>query len=217
MENKRDYVKKLNNYCDKAFLMTVERLNRSEFFKKELDGLDYTIVYGFDGYAEENRELYQSYKNNPKNLPGHLVLNEPNWGCSKSHLKMYKQIIDENIKMSLILEDDNIILDTIFNIDEYFSQVPDKFDILYLGFINKHHDYNKLPCNYSKNIYKMDKYNFLNLEGANAMIMPLETIKKLYEFNSEYLCTGDGAISELMRRHDMTCYAFIPQVMVQKF
>lgn len=72
-----------------------------------------------------------------KELPVYLPLTRGAIGCALSHHKVYKKIVDENIPITLILEDD-ITIDPEFNekIDEILDKCPDDFDILFLGYHN---------------------------------------------------------------------------------
>jgi len=117
----------------------------------------------------------------------------------------------------LVMEDDNLVTPYMEYVDQYMAQVPEKFDVLYLGFINKHINYDiVLPRNYSQNLFRMDSTNWIPIEGANAQIITKEVASKIVEVNSKHHCTGDGIYSEIHRMFNFTYYAILPQLLVQK-
>ena len=114
----------------------------SKFFNKE-------IFKAFDGKHLQNNsheyiELKNKFitnihnnKNNNNDYPYYFInpFTSGELGCFMSHLLIWKKIIDENIDKIFVFEDDCIfnenfdsILENVIN-----NEIPDNFNILYLG------------------------------------------------------------------------------------
>lgn len=55
-------------------------------------------------------------------------------GCSASHRKVWKEVVDQNLDMAMILEDDVRFVDgAMEELDKVLEELPEDFDILYIG------------------------------------------------------------------------------------
>lgn len=111
----------INEYFDKIFYINLDRSverNRlaQEEFKKH--GLHVDRVSGVDG---------KTLKPTGNITPGEM-------GCSLSHSGILKNMVENNWKRILVLEDDVVFID---NLQTYFKEslglIPDDWDMLYFG------------------------------------------------------------------------------------
>lgn len=88
------------------------------------------VNYGFDGKyyeneSEEEKIMYNKISN--KLLPGEK-------GCLISHIRIYKEMIKNNIPFAMIFEDDCILCDDFKNkIQLIVNEMPKDTEILYFG------------------------------------------------------------------------------------
>ena len=135
-----DYINYLNNNFDRIYLITLRRaVDRKAHYEQELKGLHYTVFYGQDKEefdVEElikqniyNKELAMKNHRYGKTMPAGMI------GCSWSHQLVYKDIIKNNYKKALILEDDVVIdQETIPLLRQAFTELPADWELVYLGF-----------------------------------------------------------------------------------
>jgi GR25 family glycosyltransferase involved in LPS biosynthesis len=83
------------------------------------------ILYGTDG-CPDNMKKYLSIFT--------PVLSKSSVGCGLSHIKTWENVVKNNHRHALILEDDAIINENITeNINKWINEVPKDFDIIFLG------------------------------------------------------------------------------------
>ncbi len=103
-------------------------------------------------------------------------------GCALSHIKIWKLLKNNNIKLAIILEDDAQLCSNFFNKLKYIiTQLPPNFDIAYLGGLFKYIDINN-----KKNINNIFYAPYFHV-GAQGYIMSnigaynsINSIGKLY-------------------------------------
>lgn len=206
----------LNKYCERIFVISIDRYNRKEYINEILSGINFEYFDGVDG-SLISQEEYNNYLNN--RLHNSHKLGVGNLGCSLSHLNLYKKIYNEKLNNVLILEDDILLTDNIFKLDSYFNNLPNDYNLIYFGMNNSHinYDFSLLP-NIDNNILKINKqllnYNSIfNLEGTNSyFVKDYNFIKELIDFQSKWLFTADGALIEYMKEYNLDYYVFLPQV-----
>jgi glycosyl transferase family 25 len=94
---------------------------KQELVKKHMQnlGIPFEFVYGVDGRLLSEEELqkvfdrkksYNYYKwyRNRKGIAG-VELSRGEIGCTLAHRKVYQKIVDENIKLAVVLEDDVLV------------------------------------------------------------------------------------------------------------
>lgn len=115
---------KLFERFDKVYCINLDRrTDRMSNFKKEVEKYDlgeYTRISAVDG---ENLNL-NDY--NGKLLKGEL-------GLVLTNLEIIKNAKDNKYGKILVLEDDCVFTDEILKIDDYFKELPDNWDMLYMG------------------------------------------------------------------------------------
>ena len=132
-------------------------------------------------------------------------------GCSLSHVKLYEKISNSDWSRVLILEDDCVFNNEILNIDNYISQLPTDWGMVYLGW-----DGTIQKGNYSNNIYKISRENFIVLHCTHAIGLTKEFASKMYEFNKECFYTADGAFTGIVSKNNEVCYAIMPNLAKQE-
>lgn len=129
-----------NNFFDKIYVITLKRAgDRQEHIKKELQGLNYTFLYGADKKELDINQLINDKIYDPllaqKKHARSRKLDPGEIGCSLSHVMVYQDIIANNYKKALILEDDVVIdKSTISLFDSITGELPADWQLLYLGY-----------------------------------------------------------------------------------
>tara|TARA_B100000700_G_scaffold320694_1_gene418461 strand:- start:5591 stop:6319 length:729 start_codon:yes stop_codon:yes gene_type:complete len=217
----------LNKLFDKVLVLTLEHdFNESDFvananlaptaksriqrIKDRLDGLDYELFYGIDGSKAGFTNLHTDTNGIVRVMPQNLSFGQI--GCSLSHVKMYEKIANSDWEKVLILEDDCIFFPEFENVEDYMSQLPNDWGMVYLGW-----DGNMYPQpNYSSNICKVTKDNFIHLHCTHSIGITKSFAKTMAEFNKEGYYTADGAFSEVVKQKNETCYAIVPRLTRQE-
>lgn len=130
-----------------------------------------------------------------KRMRGHL-------GCWDSHKRLMEKIQGENNGMTLVLEDDFKFVD--FNIDQYLKELPENWDLLYLGGINQ-----DAPEPYSE---KLDHAK--NILQTHAYIVRDKFVPTLLNILSNHRWKVDIVFSEALKRGN--CFICNPPLVIQK-
>lgn len=117
----------LNEYFEHIYCINLKkRPNRWKEVLKEFEKIN-CKVERFEAVDGQNfKHLAQG-----NIMPGDI-------GCIKSHINILKKMIDENIEKILVFEDD-VVFEKDFNIKfkEYYEEIPENWDIVYLGGNNR--------------------------------------------------------------------------------
>ncbi|MEZ9947932.1 glycosyltransferase family 25 protein [Vibrio breoganii] len=101
-------------------------------------------------------------------------------GCALSHLEIYKRVLNENLNYALILEDDVTVSDKIFDFFDCLSNLPEKLDVLLLGYYN------------NPNTEKKSTASFWGSMSIGKSYRCLRLIEKAYGTHG-YIITNAGA------------------------
>jgi glycosyl transferase family 25 len=137
----------LTKYFDKTYCVNLNRRpDRWEKVKQEFNRIG---VSGIERYEAIDGKDYDwtNIKYNPSLLVGEL-------GLIETHINLIKDAIKNNYSSILIFEDDVYFTDEINKIEEYMSQLPDNWDMLYLG---GNHIYGPPPPKVNDKILKLVK------------------------------------------------------------
>jgi len=193
-------MKQLNDIFDNIYILTVKDSIRESRIKKRFEGLNYEFFYGVDG-TKVDKQYYES-KGSIRTY-GQL-------GCTLSHVNLYKKIVDENIEMALILEDDCIFNDNFKNFKMYYDELPDNWEMVYIGYLPMSNIY---KSNFKNIFYKVQvEKNIKHVCGTHCIIIKKDFAEKMYNFNKDGIYTADGAFTELMKKNNETMYAFVPSM-----
>lgn len=97
-------------------------------------GLDYRIVPAVNGGLLSQDEIDEIYRANAVLLRRGSHLSPGEIGCALSHIRLYREIVDNNIKAMAILEDDARIDKMILLAIEQYRHFPKDWDIVFLGY-----------------------------------------------------------------------------------
>lgn len=138
--NKINYLLSLNNFFDHIYVITLKRAaDRHQHFQKELEGLNYSIFWGKDKREFDVKELNRAgiydeelaKKNHRYGKP----MDGGNVGCSWSHQLVYQDMLKNDYKKALILEDDVVInKETAVLLPQILKELPADWELFYLGF-----------------------------------------------------------------------------------
>lgn len=150
----------------------VINLNRSEerrnYTSAQLNNLEisFNLIEAIDGKELPDDEVINSekYRKFRSGLYSRYLRKEE-VGCSLSHFKIYKQMLEDNIPIACILEDDNEYLPTFREILSELNSRDTDWDILYLG-----HRSGDTPKE-AKTVNK-ERLNQLNAFVADALELP---------------------------------------------
>jgi glycosyl transferase family 25 len=151
-----------------VFVIHIEKyaLERSSFFKTNIKNAGYTDIRIFEGVKVSDGENIKELEN----LKFCDDMNNGRKGCLISHLKLYRHIISNNIKICTIFEDDvHFHPDWKKLAPKYYNNTPDDFDIIFIG--------NQIiECQNSNNVPKI---NTRSCFCTHAYVITLEGAKKL--------------------------------------
>lgn len=181
----------VNNYFDKIYVINLDRRpDRLEQFNSE--AIKFNINY--ERYSAVDSKLID---NKTSLKPGEL-------GCLLSHLDILNKIVENNYKRTLIFEDDTIILENFKNFGNYINQLPNKWDMIYLG-----GNQMKPTIKITENVHKVTKcfttsYYGITLEMAKKMIPEIEKM--------------DRQVDVIYARNHLiyNCYVFEPKLCIQR-
>lgn len=163
---------KINEIFDKVYVVSYEGSPRLANLDKRLAGLDYEVFYGVNKKdLDINQLIAEGYSKASPPCSWSVDV----FACGFSHTKLWQHLRENNLKNTLILEDDVIMLEK--NIDktvEAYKQLPDNWDVFFIGMYNGHGNYDDiLPKNYNNVLYRDGKFKMgdnrlVIIEGTNA-------------------------------------------------
>ena len=189
-------MKFLNEIFDHIFVMTVPSfVDRIENMKSRLDGVDYKFFYGVYG-GDIDVQRYRSLGSK---------LTRGQMSCSLSHVLLYEKIVRDNLDNVLILEDDCAFNDNIQNLLKCYEQLPDNFDVFYLGYDCPSY------VKFSENLYSATTH----IGHTHSICVSNKCAAKMAELNKNLLWTADGAFVELLKSNEVPAYLANPKMTYQ--
>ncbi|HEJ9413162.1 glycosyltransferase family 25 protein [Proteus mirabilis] len=161
----------------KIYIVNLEKdIERKASIKAQLDALnlDYQFISAVYGKALSQEEIAQLSPDFEK-----TSLTLPELGCALSHINIYKEIVENNISIALILEDDIKINSDLIELLEYISKYnnPNKAEVIILGKVNEYIDSFKKRINKKYSIAKA-----IDSSGTYCYCVNHLAAKKLLEF-----------------------------------
>lgn len=190
----------LNKYFDKIYLIAMEGSPRIERMRERLNGAEYEIFYGINGGLIDKTPYIEM---GSKQTRGQL-------GCTLSHLEIYKKIVSEGTKKTLIIEDDCVFYDDVNQLGDYMKELPEDWGLFYLGW-----DGTDLPNNYSSKICEISKDFFRFIHCTHSIALSNEFAKEILEINKNVHYTADGVLSQLIIQKGLKKYAAVPKLTTQ--
>lgn len=111
---------------------TERRLHMQE--QMPVTELDYRIVPAVDGHSLSQDEIDEICHANGVLLRRGSHLSPGETGCALSHIGLYREILDNDIKAMVILEDDVRVDKRILLAIEQYHHFPKGWDIVFLGY-----------------------------------------------------------------------------------
>lgn len=243
-----DIFNQLNKFFDKIFVISLKKSeDRHSFVKSHLDELNFEFFWGVDGrkFTLEELENKGIYNHDQYNLNRIVkgekprLLNLGRVGCALSHLSIYRLIVKNNFQKVLILEDDIYIKKSISDkFEKAVSELPDKWDLLYLGHYGANSEYTfKSKIKYALhhmlsavNLRKYDPYEYRRLFqrsysehiswagahwGTHAYAVTLEGAKKLIKYHQPITKEVDNLLTELCRYELIKAFSLREKIFFQ--
>jgi GR25 family glycosyltransferase involved in LPS biosynthesis len=171
------------DYFDKIYVLSLKRnTQRRQIVKERLSkvGLDFEFFDACDGQVFDH--IWKKLQNPNFTTKNYVA-------CQISHLQIYNDALSQGYKRILILEDDVKPHKDIVNIFEnYKSQIPDDYDLLYLGWIPLNDDCSM--WDYSQINDRFASSNILhakNLWGLYAYSPSIELMKEMVDlYNRDF-------------------------------
>ncbi|MEK9495338.1 glycosyltransferase family 25 protein [Photorhabdus sp. P32] len=163
----------------KIFVINLEKdVDRKKAIQEQLQKIDIDAEFINAVYGKElTTEQLQYACSNFDNIS--LTLGEV--GCSMSHINVYKEMIDKNIPIALILEDDVKFNDNLCTVLSSLEKYPQALSAKpYVFLLNKTNEY---FASFKKPL--IDNYNIVNVidaAGTFGYVLNLTTAKKLYQY-----------------------------------
>ena len=85
----------------------------------EREGLNVTFFHATDGKAE---------------APEDLMITKSEWGCADSHIRVWRDVVENGHEMAMVFEDDiSLVPDFNLKLREIMAELPDDWDYVNLG------------------------------------------------------------------------------------
>lgn len=148
----------INNYFDKIYVLTIQRAtDRHLKLQESLKGLNYDLIFGVDKMNAEFETIkHKHYSNNLAirfnryNKP----MKDGEIACALGHKLIYQDMLKNNYKKILILEDDVEFNNAgLLQIDDILKELPLNWDVVYFDY------------------FKNDKTNFFLVLKTNIYLV----------------------------------------------
>jgi glycosyl transferase family 25 len=179
------------NNIDKIFIINldkdVERMNNSinQLEKYGISNYErYSAIYG--------SKLSNNEVNNITTNIGKLLASRGMIGCGISHINIWKKIVKDGIKQTLILEDDFIFKDNFLNkFNDVIKKAPINYDIIFLSsniIHNKNIRLYNIDENYYKQLFISQTVGYIiSLEGARNILNYINKVSYHIDFELCFL------------------------------
>lgn len=170
----------------KAYLINLTR--RKDRMDKFLDlnsdkvgNIKFSLLKATDGLTiNPTHKILKAFETNDFNWKRGVI------GCACSHMRIWFDILRSDLEFALVLEDDAVLCENFYEkFIHLCSQLPEKWDLVYLGF----HKYSHLA--YSPDLSDESKYPSLELWSKQ------ESLKRNMGGTFGYLISKSGALNML--------------------
>lgn len=234
------YFELLNNFFDKIFVISLERsTDRQEHINEVLHGLNYQFFYGADKNNLCLQELKDKNIYNEKSAIRHdrysRAMKAGQIACAISHKNLYEEIITNEYKRTLILEDD---VEPIHGSLQLFPQItaelPGNWELLYFDYSKnekarhlKRYWYHLLRTTGGikrdhtviKNLYPKHFSKHLSVAGyhdyTDAYAVTLPGAKKLTEMQSPVSYPADSLLAMAAASKKVNAFISHPKLFTQ--
>jgi len=196
------------NNLDKIYVINLkERLDRKNHILNQFNKFNiknYEFVDAIKPSLDQVNEWCENYCIRAKNYVSDFNKYKIGClGCLQSHLKIYKDIVKNNYKNCLILEDDCLIQNN--NIDEYIKYcINTNYGLFYLGGTNS-----VKPTKIKNDLYKSNKTH-----TTHAYIISYDCAKYIEQNINNFEKEIDIYLSDIIQSK-FFCYCLYPSYYIQ--
>jgi glycosyl transferase family 25 len=179
------------NNIDKIFIINLDKDN--ERMSNSIYQLEKYGIYNYERYsAIYGSKLSNNEVNNITTNIGKLLASRGMIGCGISHINIWKIIVKNGIKKSLILEDDFILKDDFLNkFNTVINKSPSIYDIIFLSsniIHNKDLKLYDIDANYYKQLFISQTVGYIiSLEGAQNILNYINKVSYHIDFELCFL------------------------------
>jgi len=179
------------NNIDKIFIINLDKDN--ERMSNSIHQLEKYGIYNYERYsAIYGSKLSNDEVNNITTNIGKLLASRGMIGCGISHINIWKMIVKNRIKTSLILEDDFILKDDFLNkFNTVINKSPNIYDIIFLSsniIHNKDLKLYDIDANYYKQLFISQTVGYIiSLEGAQNILNYINKVSYHIDFELCFL------------------------------
>jgi GR25 family glycosyltransferase involved in LPS biosynthesis len=194
------------NIFDKIYIINCKNsTGRKDMMERQLKDLKMENYMIIEGCEKKDIDI-ERLKVEKKIIPNHtsIKLTPVEMAADESHKKCYHDIIDNNYKNSLILEDDVLFtMDTAKNFFESLKTLPSDYDMAYLGNIPKKHVF-------EKHCFNISNQNFWGLKGgftgAHMYSVSINGAKNIIKNYYPYKGAPDGILDNMLQKKILNGY-----------
>lgn len=236
--------KNLEQYFDKIVVVSVPRFtDRHQRVKKNLEGLTFDFFWGADKLeldydAAKTNGTYNEQQAKKLQRQG-KALNLGEVACSLSHRMVYEEMIKNNWKKVLILEDDVLpVTESLAELPAALDELPDNWELVYLGYLK--HEKITTSLKVKQFFYKIISafgmmawtYKMVNnllpkpfsthLKRAgfhdctHAYAVTLQAAKKLLAAQTPVVYRADDLLSATIMKGELTAFVTTPKFFDQE-
>jgi GR25 family glycosyltransferase involved in LPS biosynthesis len=189
---------KLFDKFDNTFLINLKkREDRLNEFTSQVNHYD---LGNFEVFEAVDGSLIENNYNN---------LNNGEVGIIHSTINILEKSIENNYETILIVEDDCIFNDNIYNVDEYIKLLPDDWDFVYFGGNHNTHFGIRNLTRINEKVIRV-----YNTYSAHCILIHKKMFKVLIEELSKFKYQSDVVYQTL--QHNYNFYSFSPLIATQK-
>ena len=232
----------LSQFFDKIYVISLDvSSDRQKRIAGQLKGLNYSFFEGVDGSTLDLDFLEKAglYSDDLTRSYWKKGMTRGQIGCAMAHRNIYKEIMDNDYENTLILEDDVSLCATISHIRQALSELPEDWDLLYLGYHNNFENSSKKKiktiidltlCKLGlkrrasfkvKNRYAKNYSSCLKIagdhDGTYAYAVSKAGAKKLLEEQKPLKRIADHLLADLSMLKKVNAYIVCPQVIEHNF
>lgn len=171
---------------NKIFIINLEK-DKDRLYKSIIELNKYKLNnYEFTNAINGNKLNNEEYKSYTSNI-GYYITSPSMVGCGMSHIKIWEKIVKNNIKYSLILEDDFKFKNNFLNdFNEMIKHTPNNFDFLFLNsniFSNKYLKFYDINDYFYKPLISVETVAYImTLEGAKKILKYINKVSYHIDF-----------------------------------
>jgi glycosyl transferase, family 25 len=156
------------NTIEKVYVINLDKdTDRLEYVKNEFKKYNFNKLERIPGILGKELPDKDKYMKKLNSLGNNL---HAAYGIAKSHISIYKKMLNENIKDALIVEDDIKLTPLIKHFKKIYDSLPEDWDIVWIG--NSRSKWPKNTCSKIPN----PEYELENLEEINNNVYKINII-----------------------------------------